>query len=82
LRKYLAVYGLGACWSGYDAARVILAESQEQAEDKAFYLAADYADAISPKRGGYSYDAELIETTVDKTGNFRRLKFGVKVEKI
>ncbi len=80
MKSYLAVYALGACWSGYDAAKVILAESQEQAEDAAFNLACDYADEHSPRRGGYSYDAEAIETTVEKTGNFRRLKLGVQIQ--
>lgn len=79
MNQYLAVYGLGACWSGYDEGRVISAVDIEDAENKAFSLACDYADRESPRRGGYSYDVELISTSAKDTGVFTRLKLDAKI---
>lgn len=77
---YLAVYGLGACWSGYDAGKVIFAETDADAKQQTFQLACDYADELSPKRGGYSYDYEKIDRFANMCGNFTRLKHSAKRE--
>lgn len=76
--SYLVAYGMGGCWSGYPEAKIIDALDDDKAEEEAFSVAFDYAEEVSPRRRGYSYDFEIIESVVEKCLLYTRLKDNAK----